>query len=183
MNETDLKEQLAAEEAARKAAEEAAKQQDVAYDNLAEELKKVKQNSVSKEEYDRLVQRNKQLSERYLDSLDEQNNKAKSEEPKPDVQKMRDELFGDNRKEMTNLEYMDKVVKFRDAAIESGERDPFLPTGGQDKDSLEAHNTAEKVANGLKQMIKDANGSPEAFNALYQARVDDGNNPGGRRRY
>ena len=182
MNESDLQAQQAAEEAAKKAAE-AAKQQDVAYENLAEELKKLKLNSVPKEEYERLVTRNKQLSERYLDSLDEQNRTAQDEAPKPNVQEMRKELFGDDRKDMTNLEYMDKVVKFRDAAIAAGERDPFLPTSGPDKDSLEAHNTAEKVANGLKQMIKDANGSPDAFNALYQARVEDVNSPGSRRRY
>ena len=175
-------ERIAAEEAAKKA-EEAAKQQDIAYENLAEELKRLKENSVPKEEFNRLAQRNKTLSEKYIDSLGERTNKEQEEQPKPDVDKMRNELFGDNRKEMTNLEYMDKVVKFRDAAIEAGERDPFLPTSGDNKDSLEAHNTAEKVANGLKQMIKDANGSPDAFNALYQARVEDLNIPGGRRRY
>ena len=180
MNESDLQAQQAAEEAARKAAEEAAKQQDLAYNNLAEELRKLKENSVPKEEFDRLAQRNKTLSEKYVDSLGEQANKAK-EEAAPDVNKMRSELFGNDRKDMTNLEYMDKVCKFRDAAIANGERDPFLPTGGPDKDSLEAHNTAEKVANGLKQMVKDANGSPEAFNALYQARVEDVNKNPGRR--
>lgn len=169
------------------AAEEAAKQQQVqqdeAYNNLLEELKKAKENSVSKEEYNRVVARNKTLSEKYVDSLEERTNKAEEEAPKPNVIEMRKELFGNDRKEMTNLEYMDKVVKFRDAAIEAGERDPFLPTSGDNKDSLEAHNTAEKVANGLKQMIKDANGSPDAFNALYQARVEDTNLPGGKRRY
>ena len=179
MNESDLQAQQAAEEAAKKAAEEA-KQQDLAYNNLAEELKKLRENSVPKEEFDRLAQRNKTLSEKYVESLGEQKDKAK-EEAAPDVNKMRAELFGNDRKNMTNLEYIDKVCKFRDAAIAAGERDPFLPTGGPDKDSLEARNTAEKVANGLKQMVKDANGSPEAFNALYQARTEDVNKNPGRR--
>lgn len=175
-------ERIAAEEAAKKAAEEAKKNQDIAYKNLMEEVKQMRENYVPKAEYDNLAQRNKQLSESLV-NFDSQANKAKEEAPKPDVNKMRSELFGNDRKEMTNLEYMDKVVKFRDAAIEAGERDPFLPTGGPEKDSLEAHNTADKVANGLKQMIKDANGSPEAFNALYQARVEDVNKNQSGRRY
>lgn len=181
MTNEELQAQKAAEEAAKKAEEAARKEQDIAYSNLMEQFKNYKENSVPIDEYNRLADRNKKLSESYVESLDAQAHKAQEEAPKPDVQAMRAELFGNDRKEMTNLEYMDKVVKFRDAAMEAGERDPFLPTGGPEKDSLEAHNTADKVANGLKQMIKDANGSPEAFNALYQARVEDIQKQPGRR--
>lgn len=152
--------------------------QDQAYQNLLEQFNKLKDTMVPKEKFDQVSNRNKQLSEAIANNMQEQEEARKQEEPKPDVSQLRAELYGDKRSDMTNLDYIRKSLELRDAVIESGGRDPFLPTGGNDKDSLEAHNTANKVANGLKQLVEQANGDPVAFNALYQANVEEVAIPG-----
>lgn len=141
--------------------------------NLLEAYNELKENSISKKEYERVLKRNEDLTQALIknDKLD------KDDEPKePNMAKIKrltNELYSDKRGSMTNLEYCQKTVELRDAIIAEGGRDPFLPTSGENKDSYANQQTAEKVANGLRKMVDDANGSPEAFNSLYQARVED----------
>lgn len=140
---------------------------------LLEAYNDLKENSVSKKEYDRVLKRNEDLTQALIqnDKLDKDDKPKESNMDK--IKRLTNELYSDKREDMTNLDYCQKTVELRDAIIEEGGRDPFLPTSGENKDSYANQQTAEKVANGLKQMVKDADGSPEAFNALYQARVED----------
>lgn len=162
-----------AEEIQNQEQENQEQQQDQAYQNLLEQFNKLKDTMVPKEKFDQVSSRNKQLSEAIANNMQEQEEARKQEEPKPDASQLREELYGDKRSDLTNLDYISKTLELRDAILESGGRDPFLPTGGNDKDSLEAHNTANKVANGLKQLVEQSNGDPVAFNALYQANVEE----------
>ena len=141
-------------------------------EDLLKKIEEMKETMVPKSKYDRLVERNKKLTDAYLNNqkIEDEEPKEKNSEKIPRLQK---ELYGEDRKEMSNLEYMSKTVELRDAIIEEGGRDPFLPTSGPEKDSAAAKESAEKVANGLRKMVEDAQGSPEAFNSLYQARVED----------
>lgn len=87
-----------------------------------------------------------------------------------DIQALRNDLF---TKDLSNLDYCTKALQLRNALIEKGENDPFLPIGEKIQPTDEDIKCAEKVADGLQRMIDESNGSPDAFNALYQSRVVD----------
>ena len=96
---------------------------------------------------------------------------ATEEKEQPvDIQALRNDLF---TKDLSNLDYCTKALQLRNALIEKGENDPFLPIGEKIQPTDEDIKCAEKVADGLQRMIDESNGSPDAFNALYQSRVVD----------
>ena len=142
--------------------------------NLLKEFEEYKKNSVPKERFDRLAKRNEELTHALTHNQEMEEEAQKPKEPNKDkILRLNNELYSDKRKDMTNLDYISKTLELRDAVIEEGGRDPFLPTRGVDKDSPANLAMAERVANGLAQMVEDADGNPEQFNALYQARVED----------
>ena len=124
-----------------------------------------KTHSISNEEYNRVLERNKQLTQIYA------NNEAEKEkEQDPDtIARLKEELFSEGRKEMSNLKSTEKILKLRTKLIESGERDPFLSS---DANSQEEIDTAERVAAGLQDMVDQADGDESYFNSLLKAQVD-----------
>ena len=129
--------------------------------NLLEEVQKLKENSVPKAEYDRVLERNKELTRNWM-----QNQQAAAKQEDPDtIESLRAELYSDNRKEMTNLDSVKKILKLRDKIIDSGGKDPFLST---DANSEEEISTAERVAAGLQSMVDEADGNATYFNAMMK---------------
>lgn len=144
---------------------------------LLEAYNDLKENTVSKKEYERVLKRNEDLTQALIKNDRLEEDKGPKESNPDKIKRLTNELYSDKRESMSNLEYCQKTVELRDAIIAEGGRDPFLPTAGNEKDSFANQQTAEKVANGLKNMVKDADGNPEAFNALFQARVEDSSVP------
>lgn len=131
-------------------------------------INELKQNTVSKEQYEKLKKENGQL----LDAL--VNNKQldiPKEEP-VDIDKLRAKLFN-TEQGVSNLEYIDNALRLREALIAKGEQDPFLPIGSKVQPTVEMAEKAENVAKGLKEMIEFADGDAGIFNAEYQRRVVD----------
>ena len=144
--------------------------QDEAYSNLLKEVQEIKKNTVSREEYDRQVDRNKQLTKALVE------NQTQKEQPTPqapDAQQLRTELFGSKKQDLNNLDYVTKALELRKQAIESGQRDPFLPTGGKDANSYTERERAERVASGLQQMVDEAKGNPDTFRRLMEENMED----------
>lgn len=131
-------------------------------------INELKQNTVSKEQYEKLKKENGQL----LDAL--VNNKQldiPKEEP-VDINQLRAKLFTEQGCS-SNLEYIDTALRLREALIAKGEQDPFLPIGSKVQPTVEMAEKAENVAKGLKEMIEFADGDAGIFNAEYQRRVVD----------
>lgn len=136
----------------------------VDYVNAINELKA---NSVSKEAYDKLKSENKKL----LDSL--VSGKEIEVEAKPvNVDELRSKLFNPD-KALSNLDYVSTALQLRDALIEQGEPDPFLPVGEKVVISDDDIAKAENVANVLQDMVDIADGNNVVFNQEYQRRVVD----------
>ena len=130
-------------------------------------INEIKQNSVSKEAYDKLKKENKQL----LDSL--VSGKEIELESKPvDVNDLRKKLFNPNNS-LSNLEYVSTALQLRDALIEQGEPDPFLPVGEKVVITDDDIEKAENVASVLQDMVDIADGNNVVFNQEYQRRVVD----------
>ena len=130
-------------------------------------INEIKQNTVSKEAYNKVVEDNKKL----LDSLVHGTGNGQDQEQKPkepDIDELREELYGVNRNDMTNYEYVDKTLQLRKAIMDKGGGDPFVPSGMKIQPSLEEFQKAQNVADILQEQVDDVKnnygGDPSIFN-------------------
>lgn len=136
--------------------------------NYIEALKEMKKNSVPRESYEKLKRENKEL----LDSLVNGREIEVKKEEEANIPDLRKKLFNKD-KQMTNLEYATNALKLRDALLEKGERDPFLPYGEKVTLTAEHYEKAENVASVLKECVEFANGDSGIFSAELQRRTKD----------
>lgn len=131
-------------------------------------IKEMKANSVTRESYDKLKSENKQLLDALVSGKEIE---IKKEEP-VDLTKLRKDLFNKDS-QMSNLEYVSTALKLRDALIERGERDPFLPYGEKVSLTAEHYDKAETVATVLRECVEFAEGDSGIFTAELQRRTKD----------
>jgi len=130
-------------------------------------IQELKQNSVDRSKYDQLKAENKKL----LDSIV---NGASVEIPVVEEKKSIAELREAYLKEdQSNLEYISNALKLREALIQAGEPDPFLPVGSQIMPTDEDVATANKVAAVLKECVDYAEGDSSVFTNELQRRLVD----------
>lgn len=139
-------------------------------------ITELKANTISLDKYNKLRAENKKL----LDSLVSGNQIELPKEEKPDIQALRAKLRNTDN-DLSNLDFIETGLKLRNALIESGERDPFLPIGDKTPVTSEIIEKAERVAEGLQQMVDFAEGDSGIFSAEYQRRVQDVGIPARRR--
>ena len=134
-------------------------------------INELKQNSVDRSKYDQLKAENKRL----LDSLvNGQQLPEQSPVQKPNIDDLRKKLF-DKDKELSNLEYCETALELRNALIENGEPDPFLPYGKKIVPTEEDIAAAGRVAKTMQECIDYAEGDSQAFtNELMRRTVDTG---------
>ena len=137
-----------------------------------DQIKKLKENSVSKDDYDKLRADNKRL----IDALANGTNIEGKVEPKIDaienINNLRKKLFS-KESNLDNLEYCKTAVELRDALIENGERDPFLPFGHNVVATDSDYETANRVATVMKECIDYADGDSDIFTNELQRRTVD----------
>lgn len=132
-------------------------------------IQELKANSVPKEQYAKLKAENSKL----LNSLiNGETIEAGSLPEKPDISKLRKELF-DGDAQLTNLEYISKTLELRDAIMESGGTDPFLPVGHKVLPDDNDIACANKTAAILKECVEFADGDSGVFTAELQRRMID----------
>ena len=137
-----------------------------------DQIKKLKESSVSKDDYNKLKADNKKL----IDALASGTQIEGKVEPKIDavenINNLRKKLFSKGSN-LDNLEYCKTAVELRDALIEKGERDPFLPFGHEVVATDSDYESAERVANVMKECIDYADGDPDIFTNELQRRTVD----------
>lgn len=131
-------------------------------------IKEMKQNSVDKATYNKLKDENKQL----LDALVNGKEIAIEQKQPVDVSELRNKLF-DKDTQLSNLDYVKTALELRDALLEKGERDPFLPVGDKTQLTAEQVDKANQVAEVLKDCIEFAEGDSGIFTAELQRRTKD----------
>ena len=135
---------------------------------LAKALKEARENSVSKQEYERLQQENKRLVSEIINGEGNVGNGQPTPE-KVDIKALREELYGPKGADLSNLDFWKKTLQLRNAVIEQEGYDPFLPHGAKIKPNEQDVERAEAVAKTVEKCIEDANGNSEVFTALLQA--------------
>ena len=136
------------------------------------QIKNLKENSVSKDDYNKLKADNKKL----IDALANGTQMEGVVEPKVSavekINECRKKLFSKGSN-LDNLEYCKTAVELRDALIENGERDPFLPFGHNVVATDSDYETANRVATVMKECIDYADGDSDIFTNELQRRTVD----------
>lgn len=135
-------------------------------------IKELKQNSVDRSEYDKLRAENKKLIDAVVNGQPGQEEPVFTKHSKEQIDDLRNELFN-SPKELNNLEYITKAMELREALMENGEPDPFLPVGKQISPTRDDLEGAEKVAQVYKECIEYAEGDSEVFTNELMRRTRD----------
>ena len=135
-------------------------------------IKELKENSVNRSEYDKLRAENKRLIDTVVNGLPGQEEQVVVKHSKEQIDDLRNELFNSPR-ELTNLEYVTKAMELREALIENGEPDPFLPVDKQISPTRDDLEGAEKVAQVYRECIEYAEGDSEVFTNELMRRTRD----------
>ena len=137
-----------------------------------EAIKTLKQNSVDRSEYEKLRAENKKLIDTVVNGLPGQEEQVLVKHSKEQIDDLRNDLFNSPR-ELNNLEFITKTMELREALMENGEPDPFLPVGKQISPTRDDIEGAEKVAQVYKECIEYAEGDSEVFTNELMRRTRD----------
>lgn len=137
-----------------------------------DQIKRLKETSVSRDDYEKLKADNKKL----IDALANGTPMDGVVEPKVSavekINECRKKLFSKGNN-LNNLDYCKTAVELREALIENGERDPFLPFGHNVLATDSDYESAERVANVMKECIDYADGNDDIFTNELQRRTVD----------
>ena len=135
-------------------------------------IKELKEKSVDRSEYDKLRAENKKLIDAVVNGQPGQEEPAAVKHSKEQIDELRNDLFNSPR-ELNNLEYITKAMELREALMENGEPDPFLPVGKQISPTRDDLEGAEKVAQVYRECIDYAEGDSEVFTNELMRRTRD----------
>ena len=141
------------------------KVEDMTPDYLAA-INELKQNSVNREDYNKLKAENKKL----LDSIV---NNVPVEVQSPQRKSIEELRAAYLKEDQTNLEYISNTLKLREALISEGKPDPFLPVGEQILPTDEDVAAANKVAAVLQECVDYADCDSVVFTNELQRRLVD----------
>lgn len=141
------------------------KVEDMTQDYLAA-INELKQNSVNREDYNKLKAENKKL----LDSIV---NGVPVEVQSPQRKSIEELRAAYLKEDQTNLEYISNTLKLREALMSEGKPDPFLPIGEQILPTDEDIAAANKVASVLQECVDYAEGDSAVFTNELQRRLVD----------
>lgn len=135
-------------------------------------IKELKEKSVDRSEYDKLRAENKRLIDAVVNGQPGQEEQVVVKHSKEQINDLRNDLFNSPR-ELNNLEFITKAMELREALIENGEPDPFLPAGKQISPTRDDIESAEKVAQVYAECIAYAEGDSEVFTNELMRRTRD----------
>lgn len=142
--------------------ESAKERKDEAEFDAVQAINELKQNSVSKAEYEKVVQE----KNKYLKALingDESFSEQKKQPITDDqVQKLRQSLFS-GEQDLSNLEYAKKALELRAALIERDGVDIFVGRGEKLAPTESDYLAAQRVADALESCIEVSDGDSEIF--------------------
>ena len=131
--------------------------------NYIEVIKNLKDTTVSKAEYERVLAENKTLANAFATSTPAS---TETVEAPTHTQEEIDALTTRlTSKHLTNLDYIKTSLDLRDAVMAVHGVDPFLPTNSDYVPSEADVNKANAIADGLRQMVEYSNGDPQLFNS------------------
>lgn len=143
-------------------------EQKITAEDYLNNLSALKNTTVSKEEYTRLMEENKKLADALANGLPYEQ-KGDTEEEKVDVDALRKNLFV-NPKYNSDLEFFNDLLTLRKGIMEEGGVDPFLPTNPEYIPNEVDSERAQFIADEIQNAIDYAQGDKEVFRVELQRR-------------
>lgn len=142
-----------------------------------DEIKKLKNNSVSKDEYNAILEERNKLVKALVDGdeVDLPNNgSGAAEDLDKEISNLRKELLNEESG-LSNLDYWTKALALRDKLIErdGDDADPFLPNSSQVDVTETDREAVDKVVSCVKDCIEKAEGDDAAFVGMLTSRIKD----------
>lgn len=135
-------------------------------------IQDLKQNSVPKEEYDKLKLERKEL----INALVSGQSIDMPKEEKIDQDALRKELYGDDVS-LSNRDYWLKTMQLRKAIMDEGKPDPFLPNGINIQATQLDVDSANLLAQAVTESLEASEENPEAFTSIFLSKFRDVNLP------
>ena len=133
--------------------------------NYAEVIKNLKATTVSREEYDRVMNENKTLANALATSPAKSTDDEEVELPTDEyIDGLRKKLFKINGS-LSNREFIKTSLDLRDALMARGERDPFLPVNKEYIDNPSDMAAVNNLANGLREIVEYSGNDDALFNS------------------
>lgn len=132
-----------------------------------DEIKNLKTNSVSKEDYLRLQEENRNLLKTLVEG---QTIEASADvAPSRETSEIIKDLTSDSQ---TNLDYIKHSLELHDKRLEQGIND-YLPVGHEIAPTEDDIAAAKRVEDFFRNLVETADGNPDVFNNEYQRTVVD----------
>ncbi len=141
------------------------------------EVNEIKANSVSKDEYNKVVEEKQKLMKALINGdisdIELPNGEEQNEELLKRIQDNRNKLA--TSEDLSNLEYCKTALQLRDDVIEAygKEKDPFLPNGHEYIPDDNDIKRADAVADIMRECIEGAEGNSEVFTAKLMSKTLD----------
>lgn len=132
---------------------------------LLKAYKNLQETTISKEQYDKEINELKEKNAMYLKAITEGGSVDTTSDKEYDIPAHISKL---NKFKGTNLDYWKQVTELTDNVLKSTPKDTIVKIAGS-----EGLDEIIKVNEGMKTMVNDANGDPDLFRSLYNARVID----------
>lgn len=126
-----------------------------------EALKKLKENTVSKEVYKKLEEQHRQLLNSIVNG---EETKQEVVEKRPEFNDLVLKLSNTANKPLNNLEFWETALEFRKQAMEKGYPDPCTPHGRKVEATPLDEASVEKQLGIIEECIQEADGDPVIFN-------------------
>ena len=127
-------------------------------------IKEIKENSVSKEEYKKILAENKQLLNAIVKG---EGTVAVEEKEELSTDDLRKKLFSGNIGNVSNLEFISNALKLREKRILEDKVDPWVADNPRNPAQPGDYETAARIAGVLQDLVNDAEGDADAFQASF----------------
>lgn len=131
--------------------------------NLLDEMKKLKENTVSKEEYEKERAKNKELMRRLVEGGGQD---VKTEDT-VNLDKIREDLFTNNAEGLSKREFWQRVLTLRHERLKNEGVDIFLPKGRKTRYTRLDIESANRLDETISQMIEDSEDNPALFDIMF----------------
>ena len=133
------------------------------------QIEELRANSVSRDDYNKLKAEHNRAMNALING-----GQIETKEAEPvDKDALRKALFTQDCENLSNLEYWQKTLQLRQAIIDDGGQDPFLPYGQKIAPTAEDVQKASNVAKVVQECIDYAQGDSRIFtNELDRRTVD-----------
>ena len=136
-----------------------------------EQLKELKEKSVSKEEYDKVKAQYNALFSEVVEGKKSFKDETEEIVKEPTMKELQNDLFSDKDKHFTNLEYAKKALKLREKVLEKQDYDIFAGHGSKFNPSSTDKESAQRVAQAMQWCVDNCDNNPENFNYLFNQRI------------